>query len=47
VYLSRDTERPTFDQAMSRGFIGHDGFVTRKGRNLLARASEVLTSVGE
>lgn len=37
VYLPRNRPRHLFDQAIARGFIDAEGYLTRKGRTLLAR----------
>lgn len=38
VYVPRDTHRTVaLKDAIAAGFISEDGFVTRKGRRLLAR----------
>ncbi len=40
VYMPRDAERvDAMQQAISNGFVSEDGFLTRKGRRLLARAA--------
>jgi hypothetical protein len=38
VYIPRNGAKSLFFDAMANGFISEDGFVTRKGRALLARA---------
>ena len=39
VYISRDAEWvDAMKQAITNGFVSEDGFLTRKGRRLLARA---------
>ncbi len=39
VYMPDDAERvDAMKQAVTNGFVSEDGFVTRKGRRLLARA---------
>lgn len=47
VYVPRNGATSRFFDAMADGFISEDGFVTRKGRALIARASRPTTSVGE
>ena len=38
VYLPRiDNRRATLHRAIANGFVSDDGFITRKGRHLLAR----------
>jgi hypothetical protein len=37
VYLSRNMPRRIYNLAMKRGFISPEGYVTRKGRTLLAQ----------
>lgn len=37
LYLARNGERSLLDLAIQRGFVSEEGFVTRKGRALLAR----------
>ncbi len=37
LYLSRAGERGLLDMAIQGGFVSDEGFVTRKGRALLAR----------
>jgi hypothetical protein len=37
VYLPRDARGEALDAAIAGGFVSEDGFVTRKGRRLLAR----------
>ncbi|MEM7543630.1 MAG: hypothetical protein AAF384_18880 [Pseudomonadota bacterium] len=39
VYVPRTVRNGTFRDAINQGFISEDGFVTRKGRRLLARLS--------
>jgi hypothetical protein len=40
VYLPRDFQRfDAMKQAVADGFVSEDGFVTRKGRRLLARTA--------
>jgi hypothetical protein len=37
LYLARTGERGLLNIAIQRGFVSEEGFVTRKGRALLAR----------
>jgi len=37
LYFARNGERGLLDIAIQRGFVSEEGFVTRKGRALLAR----------
>jgi hypothetical protein len=37
VYLSKNMPRKVYNLAVKRGFISADGYVTRKGRTLLAQ----------
>ena len=37
LYLSNASERGLLDMAIQGGFVSDEGFVTRKGRALLAR----------
>jgi len=39
VYLSKNMPRRVYNLAVKRGFISQDGYVTRKGRTLLAQFS--------
>jgi hypothetical protein len=40
VYVPRDLERfDAMQQAIANGFLSEEGFVTRKGRRLLARTA--------
>lgn len=39
VYLPRNRARSLLQAAIARGFVSDEGYVTRKGRALLARAS--------
>ncbi len=41
VYMPRNGARSVFFDAMENGFISDGGFGTRKGRALLARATEL------
>ncbi len=38
VYLPRDLPRTLLDLAVNMGFVSEEGYVTRKGRSLLASA---------
>ena len=37
VYLPKNAPRAVYSKAMERGFVDPDGYLTRKGRVLLAR----------
>ncbi|MCZ6717833.1 MAG: hypothetical protein ACE1Z4_03105 [Gammaproteobacteria bacterium] len=37
VYLPKNAPRTVYSQAMALGFVDPDGYLTRKGRVLLAR----------
>lgn len=37
VYLSKNMPRRIYSLAVRKGFISEDGYITRKGRTLLAR----------
>lgn len=39
VYLSKNMPRKVYNLAVKRGFISAEGYVTRKGRALLAQFS--------
>jgi hypothetical protein len=39
VYLSKNMPRKVYNLAVKRGFISTEGYVTRKGRALLAQFS--------
>ncbi len=41
VYAPRHTSRDLLQAAIAGGFVSEEGFVTRKGRALLARANTV------
>ena len=41
VYEPRQSQRGLLQAAIAGGFVSEEGFVTRKGRALLARASSV------
>ena len=41
VYAPRERERDVMQAAIAGGFVSDEGFVTRKGRALLARAGTV------
>ena len=46
IYLPKSMNLGVLGDAVVRGFVNEDGFMTRKGRNFLAAAS-TDTSVGE
>jgi len=46
VYLPKSMNLGVLGDAVVRGFVSEDGFLTRKGRNFLAEAN-TSTSVGE
>ncbi|MGQ0656889.1 MAG: hypothetical protein ACT4NU_02165 [Chromatiales bacterium] len=39
VYLSKNMPRRVYNLAVKRGFISQDGYITRKGRVLLAQSN--------
>ncbi len=47
VYVPRDHSELLLHKAIAAGFVSEEGYVTRKGRALLARSHEIPNSVGE
>jgi len=39
VYFGAAAERPVFDHAVRLGLVSRDGYLTREGRAMLARAA--------
>ena len=46
IYIPKSMNSGVLQDAVSLGFVSEDGFLTRKGRNYLAKAKPV-TSVGK
>ncbi len=46
IYLPKSMNLGVLGDAVVRGFVSEDGFLTKKGRNFLA-AANTSTSVGE
>jgi len=47
VYVPRERSKQVLQTAIAEGYVSAEGFVTRKGRALLARTASVPNSVGE
>lgn len=47
VYIPRDQPAQLLHKAIAAGFVSEEGYVTRKGRALLAGRHDIPNSVGE